>query len=440
MRLGLLPAAVLGFASAACSWGRFDDVADGAPVVLLEKPRDVRSGFGSALAAATVDGRAALLVGGTPGVSQAALFDLGRGELPTEHALTDDLCASTQGRCFLSDRPAALPHVVAPSGLELAFCFAVGAGTFSGGSTGILVECESRDRFTIPVPEVFATALRAPGSQPDPQIVALAAERGSNPGLAAGSERHGMAWYYPEVSAEPVELVPAQGWEEGFGVSVAAARLDEARVIAVGSPAVGRVHLFRGAADEAPAPVACVEAAPGFGRSLALGPVTPGDAEPELVVGDGHAITVLEVEPLLEVGSEACIRVEDAAPVARLECRETGEVTGCGGAELGSALVLGDVDGDGDNEVLAGAPGLSVRGIARAGAIVVYDVEAPGDAEPVDVKFLSSAQNGDGLGRGLAAARVGARDIIAAGAPGSARAALFYCPALPAAIPGSRCR
>ncbi|HLV67674.1 MAG TPA: FG-GAP repeat protein [Polyangiaceae bacterium] len=440
MRLRMVSSAVLGFAAVACSWGRFDDVADGAPVVVLEKPRDVRSGFGSALAAATRNGRAALLVGGTPGASHAALFDLGRGELPVEHALMDDLCSSDRGRCFLTDRPAALPRVVAPSGLELEFCFAVGAGAFSGQAPGVLVECESRDRFTIPVPEALDAALRSGGSQPEPQMIALAAVGAPEPGLLAGSEQHGLAWYYPEVSAAPIDLVPVQGWEPGFGASVAAAPVGEERLLAVGSPASGRVHLFRTNDDGVPRPAACVEAGPGFGRSLALGPLTAGDDEPELLVGDGHMVTVLEVAPLLEGAADPCVRLEDAAEVAHLACRETGEVTGCSEAELGSTLVLGDIDGDGDNEVLAGAPGLTVRGIARAGAIVVYDVEGPGDAEPVDVKFLSSAQNGDELGRGLAAARVGARDIIAAGAPGSARAALFYCPALPAVISGSRCR
>ena len=46
-----------------------------------------------------------------------------------------------------------------------------------------------------------------------------------------------------------------------------------------------------------------------------------------------------------------------------------------------------------------------------------------------EAKFISSAESGDELGRSIVTPHLGKRDIIAAGAPGHGKAALFYCSA-----------
>jgi hypothetical protein len=103
-------------------------------------------------------------------------------------------------------------------------------------------------------------------------------------------------------------------------------------------------------------------------------------------------------------------------------------------------LAVGDLDGDGDGEVIVGAPGMTVRDNSGAGALLVYDAESPHDVQFVDAKFISSAEQGDQLGRALATPSIDGRDIILAGAPGNGKAALFYCSALlPAGAGGSRC-
>ena len=49
------------------------------------------------------------------------------------------------------------------------------------------------------------------------------------------------------------------------------------------------------------------------------------------------------------------------------------------------------------------------------------------------MKFLSSAEQGDQLGRSIATAGITGRDIIVAGAPGNGKAGLFCCSTLSAA-------
>jgi hypothetical protein len=78
-----------------------------------------------------------------------------------------------------------------------------------------------------------------------------------------------------------------------------------------------------------------------------------------------------------------------------------------------------------------------VRHVSNAGALILYDVEAPGEFDFMDIAFLASAETDDRLGSSISLPDLGERRLLASGAPGSGKVALFYC--LPNGIDGSRC-
>jgi hypothetical protein len=89
---------------------------------------------------------------------------------------------------------------------------------------------------------------------------------------------------------------------------------------------------------------------------------------------------------------------------------------------------------------------MTVRHTKRAGAVIIYDVDPPESVRDhlydfKDIAFLSSADADDQLGRSIALPNLGDRHILAAGAPGGGKAALFYCPSfLPPELAGARCQ
>src|SRR5579864_1179672 len=92
LQFGLM--CLIGISSQACSWSRFDDVTADAPIVLLEKPGSMKSGFGNSVATATNSGTTVVLVGGGPGdQSGAALYDIGNDSSPSTTSVDSGYCA-----------------------------------------------------------------------------------------------------------------------------------------------------------------------------------------------------------------------------------------------------------------------------------------------------------------------------------------------------------
>src|SRR5690606_4308100 len=75
-----------------CSWSRFDDVSDNAPVVGLKKPGALQTGFGVGLATARLDDSVQLLSIGSSPRSLGAVFELGTGESPVIDAVDSGHC------------------------------------------------------------------------------------------------------------------------------------------------------------------------------------------------------------------------------------------------------------------------------------------------------------------------------------------------------------
>jgi hypothetical protein len=439
----------VGVLTAACSWGRFDELEDDAPVVLLKKPKQVSSGFGSSLAASPEGERALVFVGGAPGRATGALFDLGSEQSPKRDAIGTDYCSSGgDAACFLAAAPAALGAATPPNDALAPQCFAVGVGTAGDRSpTGVIVECEHEDGervgYSLAAPQAFVEDLERAIDQQDPELVVMAAGTESPRALAVGSAERRSAWFYTTADggAEPQELVPPGDPEADYGATIAVLDLEAERLLAVGAPEAGRVHLF--AAGEAPRYVGCLGGTPGFGRAMASGAVSRGDASPELVIADGREVRVFAGAALLELeadGTDCSLdALSEGALLASLECEVSGDASGCGAGDFGAAMAVGDFDGDGDGEVAVGVPGMTVRSVRRSGAVLVYDVEGNGD--PAELRFISSAETDDRLGSALAAPRIEGRHLLVASAPGGGKTALLYClDMLPDSLAGARCR
>lgn len=428
--------------SCACSWQRFDDVEDDSPVVSLARPRGMNAGFGVVLASVAANGQSRLLVGGAPGQSRAAAFDTSDPDGPSEDALRTSYCTDRDA-CFLSTRPAGLGRA---AGSPNELCFAFGLGQTSAGRRGLLVRCEDDTIFSWPVPTEVFDRFIAPKLDENlggPILSVLHADPEREPGLAVGLVEEGYAWYYPPSRFDPVSLEPGL-MDPSFGRSVAVVRAGGTRVIAVGAPDEGHVWLFRDQGDGRVEPTGCLGAAPGFGRTLEAGPVA-GDADDELVVADASHVTVFDGAALARLPVSAARScglgsLPAGGVVASLGCGTTPATANCEDSEFGAALAVGDFDGDGDGEVAVGAPALTVRGRKRAGAVLVYDVEADAPSALGDVRYVSSGEAGSRLGAVLAVAPLGERGVLAAGAPAAGAAYMFYCSGLPGARAlGSRC-
>jgi hypothetical protein len=422
----------------ACSWGRFDDAEDNAPVVSLKKPGEL-TGFGVSLASAASSAGVRLLVGGSAGNSPAAVYDIGRLGDPGLDALEAGYC-NERDTCFLASQPAGVP-LLAFGEEPHELCFATGVHQSQSSQRGVLLRCADRTSFTLPVPAPVVQELEtafagAPGRA---FVTTFDSDDRPVPALAAASASAKFAWVYAAGSAEPIALVPASD-DSSYGEGVAVLSTAQGVIVAVAAPEQSHVWLFR---DDGQA-LGCLAGGSGFGRALAGGIVNL-DADDDLVVADAGNVSVFDGAVLATLPVSAAADCSGAAlpPAALITsfgCGTTSDISGCERSEFGAALAVGDLDGDADGEIAVGAPGMTVRGQARAGAVLLYDVEPEAPTELGDVRFMSSSETGAGLGSAVLLPRIGQTSIVAAGAPGVGKTALFYCSRLtPAALRAGRC-
>ena len=438
-----------------CSWWRFNEVTADPPVVLLERPETMTTGFGVTLPPAEKDGRSLLLVGGEPGTSAVALFALGGAEAPQTKALDAHFCNGGSGACFLGASVAYLPSTLAPAehdSAEASSCVALGLGSSNLDGAGVFFECQDRASFSRKVLPKYQDDVEFALRTAQNETVVLAGDGSARPAVVVGAPAAlttGRAWYYPPDAADPVELAPPGTTAPGYGSKVAViATSENSWLFAVSAPSAGQLHLFRATGTEAHY-VGCLGGSLGFGRTLATGFVRAGSKAsgdlPELLVSDTDTVYVLEAGQLAALPDATGISCSLAAlPAETLRnsfgCGSTKDTSDCSTSNFGVALAVGDVDGDGDGEVLVGAPQMTVHGTHGVGAVLVYDVDQPGDGALSDTRFITHGTNGDSIGGSVAAASIGARDVIIGGGPRSGKVALFYCSSLvPPALRGARC-
>jgi len=441
-RLSLL--GCLLFSASACSWSRFDDVTKNAPVVLLEKPDSMNGGFGVSLSTVTNDGQTELLVGGTVSVSGAALYDLGQEDAPGTKATDTGYCTGDSGPCSLSSLTAGFANASGPDRAR-PLCFAVGSGALTN-KQGLVVRCQDFTEYTLGMPQAAQDLLAASIVQNKPRDFPMATDRTDDPVLLASLPEKHLAWFYPVKSTAFSELLVPSGVDvadPSFGRALAVLAVAGGRVLALGVPGKSEVLLWKSDGSANSSYIGCLAGAPGLGRALASGNVA-GDVSDDLVVSDDTHVQVIDGSVLFglpqtdsgECGLSAKI---PQAVFDGFDCGSSKNVAECEKSEFGATLAVGDLDGDGAGEVIVGAPKMPVNGKENAGALLVYELN-PSGAALVDTRVMSSAEAGDELGRSIVTPHVGKRDIIAAGAPGHGKAALFYCSALlPSGAAGSRC-
>lgn len=456
-----------------CSWSRFSDIQKNTPNVLLKMPKVMTAGFGDGVAAATAlvtdstthkqSLQVRLLATGSPGQWGGAVYNLGTSDQPDLDAVDTGHCS--EGVCKLARIPVGMPFAGSKQG-PLPLCFISGlmqqnlAKDYYAGPTA---RCKDGWDYSFEAPPDVKTNVIDPAFNSklglDPPDLVLGVDHTDHPVLIAGvRQQYGntvrrRAWFYPpdvfRVKDDQLLTPPGSSMDAGYASAVAALSLsDGTRILAVGAPGPqGHVWLFRLDKGKSKAyPVGCLGGPPGFGRTLASGEVD-ADQDDDLVVADDQNVSVFSGKALGELKQTQSTQCSLASLppgglIASFGCGLTPSISGCSTSDFGASLAVANLDGNPGGAVVVGAPGMTVRGTSDAGALLIYAVSPEQPDVLSDVDFISSAQDGDRLGTSVTTVRVSAsRDIIAAGAPGHQKVAVFYCSKLlPASERGARCK
>jgi hypothetical protein len=261
----------------------------------------------------------------------------------------------------------------------------------------------------------------------------------------------------------------ANGVDAGdYASAVAAQLVDDKLLIAVSQPSKNRVIVGEYDAsiaipdelmNEAPDvkqsfrahTLACVkspdEKLVGFGKVLTLGDVD-NDGRPELFAGidpnDGtngkkQALYMFPGTGLPAYDADADLCAEWGEEGVAVACQKKDGI-GCDDTGFGTAIAVGDVDGDHFGDLIVGAPRTTVRGEKKAGVVWLV----PGGEGGLDTGGMTAVYSAGQEGNGLLGSTVGAvhtrdRDEPVAGAPGSDLIYMFLCSKLEGEKPSTLC-